>query len=155
MSTPAGIVSTWVSEYSWLVSTWVSEYSWLVSTWVSEYSWIGSTWVSEYSWIGSTWVSEYSWIGSTCVGEYSWIVSTPHSVPSSTHFPFPLRSLPTNVVLDVVYIYGIHRRKMASNHTKSPGTAAKVVFDYTKYTHLTTHVHMNITYKYACRPRTH
>ena len=39
---------------------------------------------------------------------------------------------------------------MASNPTKSPGTAAKVVFfDYTKYTlsNLPTHVHMNITYK--------
>ena len=45
------LVSTWVSEYSWIVSTWVSEYSWIVSTWVSEYSWIVSTWVSEYSWI--------------------------------------------------------------------------------------------------------
>ena len=49
-----GLVSTWVSEYSWIVRTWVSEYSWIVSTWVSEYSWIVSTWVSEYFWIVNT-----------------------------------------------------------------------------------------------------
>ena len=53
------IVSTWVSEYSWIVSTWVSEYSWIVSTWVSKYSWIVSTWVSEYSWMLCPYLMQY------------------------------------------------------------------------------------------------